>query len=381
MVQYQLIQEVNNAIEDLLKMHVSNLGLLYFLAATATTTIATTTTTSVIQAVTYYAVQSGAFDDTETWATGLVPSSDCLIIIPAGTTVTVSSSSFNFNLRTVVVYGTLTIISSDSLGFTFTYAVNVIITNTGTLESQITANRINFPVTSVFTFSTGATFTGSDTQLRAYSSAVSQTAVVTTITSTSNPQLASTVDFLSNLTARTFSRATFIVRRSGSFSDSVIWAGLYRPSSAFCSSTGGCGLYIDSGFNVSTSSLNGTLTSNFARITIASDAVLQLGTFGSTTGFKFRSPVRLDCYGVLRDFTEQAGGVLVPPSSSVNFFTSGSFLSAVATTFAVYNPSNQAAILESVPWSTSFNGPIFYNISSVGVITTSTTGKHFFVFV
>ena len=318
--------------------------------------------------MTFYAVQSGAFNDVETWATGVIPSGDCLIIIPLETVVTFTGSIFDFNLRTMLVYGTLSIISTESDGFTFSHSVNLVIGSMGIFDLQISSNRINFVVGSVLNFFSGATFTGANTEVYAYSTSIDEAVVISTMTLSSSLQGPLTYDILTNLTAATYSQITFIARSSGSFSDLTVWPGLYRPSTAFCTSAGGCGIYIGSGFNISTASLNGTMAAKISKITIASEGVFQLGTPSSTTGFLFRFPVEIDCSGTLQDVTGQNGGLIVPISSKINFSDSASFVSEVSTFLKSYNTNDVSTIIDSETWNSPLDIPSFYEVTSDGTI-------------
>ena len=329
----------------------------------------------ITQLVTFSAQSSGDFNDPETWASGSVPTDNALIVIPPGVSVDYTGSGFNLYFRTFLVYGTLSITSTGSSGFTFAYPVNILVGSVGTFSFQSsTSSTINLVAGSVLSFASGATYAGTSAALYAYTADPNQAVNASDISLTTGLAGPLTYEITVNLTARSYPRVTFIVRKSGSFLDNTVWPGLYRPSTAFCPSSQGCGLYISSGFNLTTTDLNGTMTVNFARITIESSAVLQLGTPTLTTGFRLRSAIRLDSFGTLQYVARVNTSLLVPSSSSVNIYTGGSFSSTGDVFLASYDGVNASNILNTAT-ITSLNGPRFFNISSAGVITNTNTGK------
>jgi len=340
------------------------------------------TTTGVTQAVVYTTVQSGDLTDPETWSTGTALSDNSIIIITAGTTVTYDAASFNFYLRSILIYGTLSITSANPAGFTFNYPVNIMVASTGRLEATNSgASRINLVVGSVITFASGATYAGADASVYAYSTNVSQAVNVSTITLSTTLAGPFTKEILIDLTARSFPRVTYIVRQSGLFLDYTTWPGLLRPTSTLCPASQGCGLFVGAGLTLSTADLNGTATINFAKITVEANAVLKLGTStspASSAGFRFRSSLRLDCYGTIQYLARNSTNLLVPINSFINFYSGGSFSGPGSIFLASYNVNNVSNVLNRTIWTT-LSGPISHNIDSTGVITNTSTVPEFVV--
>lgn len=354
-------------------IEVSTSGIISVDGGAITTTAATATSTAITQVVTYSAIQSGDFNDPDTWSTGSVPSDNSIVIIPLGATVTFTGSTFDMYLRSILVYGTLSISASDSLGFTFSYPVNILVGSLGTFDFQSSTGRINVVVGSVLSFASGSTYSGTNAAVYAYSSDIDQATIVSDISLSSTMQRPFTHDITANLSARSFPRITFIVRQSGSFLNAAVWPGFYRPSNTFCTSAQGCGLYIASGFNLTTADLNGTLNINFVRITVESNGVFQLGTSSLSIGFRFRLGMRLDAFGAIQYVAPAGTNLLVQSPSSINIFTGASFSSSGQITLASYAGVNTTNILGTATWVPPLSGPIFYNIDSAGSITNTTT--------
>ena len=119
-------------------------------------------------------------------------------------------------------------------------------------------------------------------------------------------------------------------------------------------------------------SLNGLLAVNFNEVIVAASATLQLGTPGSTAGFRFQFAVEFNCYGRLEDVTGHSGGIFLPKGSSFNFFTGAVFLSVVPTFLIIFDPVTGEVVGTSLALSVTFTGPFFVTVSDTGVLTTST---------
>ena len=325
--------------------------------------------------ITYEASQSGSFDDPTIWIGGVVPFGDCSIIIPVGIVITFSSEVLNINVRTLTIRGTFTITTSSQIGFAFAYAINIIIFRGGSIIDQTNTNKIYCHADTIFTFLAGASFTGVNTQVIVYIGSTVGQGVGESYILGSSITTVFTLAILVDGTIKPFRSVMCLARQSGSFTIGSTWLGGIAPTADFCASAGGCDLYIPSGFTLSTASLNGQLTIRFNILIIISGGTLQLGTVGSTTGFRFSFSFILNIYGVLEDVTGGTGGIFVPAGSNFNFFEGSTFVSVVATFLIVFDPATGLPIGQPFSLSVSFSGPLFIIISITGEITESRTSK------
>ena len=176
-------------------------------------------------------------------------------------------------------------------------------------------------------------------------------------------------------TARRFRSVMCLARRSGSFRTPSTWLGGVAPTVDFCSGAGGCDLFLPDGFTLSTESLNGQLDIQFNVINIAAGGTFQLGTAGSSAGFRFKFKATLNIYGVLADVTGSTGGILLPFGSNFNLFASARFTSGVATTLRVFDPATGSPVGSGLSLSAALSIPFFAAVSSTGEVETSTASK------
>ena len=265
--------------------------------------------------------------------------------------------------------------STGNVGFTFTFPINLIVYSGGTLQDRIDNNRIYTRPDSVFTIMPNASFIGNDTEVIVANGSTTARAINGSIKFGSRVKGPLTVGVLVDGTAKKFKSVMCLARRSGSFSTSSTWLGGVAPTVNFCALAGGCGLYLSSGFTLSTESLNGELNIQFNTITILSGSTFQLGASGLTSGFRFRYVTTINCYGIIQDVTSGTGGIYFPLSSSFNLFTGSRFVSVVPTFLRIYNTTTGSTIGTSLSLSASLSGPFYVAVSSNGEISTSTTSK------
>ena len=295
-----------------------------------------------------------------------MPSGRCSIIISAGFIITFTGATLDIDLQTLTIDGTFILISTGSVGFAFTSAVNIIIRKGAFLRDQTDNNQIYCLAGTVFTFYTGATFIGSSTRVSIYRFIPVLGSLGASFTFGSSLSGPFTFGVLLDGTIQTFTRVTFITRQSGSFSLDSTWLGGLGPTADICASDE-CGLYIASGTSLSTETLGGVLIINFSVISVSACATFQLGVPGLLTGFRFRFQVLFLCYGTLQDVTGTAGGIFLTVSSNFNFFADASFFESgndmvVSSTIR----ATGATIGTGLRLNRTFNGPYFVSVSITG---------------
>ena len=326
----------------------------------------------------FVAVQSGPFNNVSTWSEGIVPYGACSVTIPTGVQVTLARAILDLNLTLCEVYGSLILGSSSGRSFAFLYSPSIILYPSGTLEDRTAGNEIYLPGDSIITMYPDASFVGTNTSvLTNYSASraiASDNARVLIGSKFSGPFTAGIVPGRS---VQTFKRAECMVRSSGSFTEGRTWLGRAAPSNTFCAAVRGCGLSIVSGFTLSTASLNGELNMNFVSITVAAGASFQLGTPGSSAGFRFRFKASIDIAGTLEDATGGTGGIFLPFGTNLNFLASARFVSRVATSLHVYDPDTGLNVGQATTLNVSFTGPYFVAVSATGGVAISNQGNLF----
>jgi hypothetical protein len=342
----------------------------------ATVTSASSTTEVTLPPTVLFSVTgSGFFSDDAIWSGGVAPNGECLIYIGRGFTVSISNGALAVYARSIIVEGKLYLEPSPSNGFSFAYPVNIIVYSVGTVQMGFGPARINCPTGSVFSFLAGSTFDGNNTQIYAFTFSPADATPIIGVRFNRTMRRPVTYDVWDNRTSQIFPRVTLIVRENGSFSNERIWSGFLAPQYKFCDDVGGCGLHVPSDVTLSMASLNGLLSLNFAMITIMRNAVLQVGSIGSSAGFRFAFPLRLDCFGTFQDMTGSSGGIRVRFNSSMNFFTDSSFVGSIDTALRSYNANNAGNTVNSIVWPATFSGPVFYQVSENGSITSGSTRK------
>jgi len=212
----------------------------------------------------------------------------------------------------------------------------------------------------------GATFCQAGTVIQTYSPSGPGNSI--TITTPTGPL---TIAIFSTGSILTASKIVFFAISSGGFTSGATYLGGIAPSVADCTDSP-CGVSVLSGVTLSTADLNGVLDINIDVFEVPAGATLQLGTPGSTNGFKFKFPVQLLISGAL-SFVAGGGGIFLPPGSGFNILAGGSFISAVATFIQVYDLLTGINIGVPTVLGLSYLGPYFITISVTGVITIGTT--------
>ena len=334
-----------------------------------------TTTAASETVVIFTAKQSGAFTDVSTWSNGAAPSGKCSIVIPSGFTVTFTGSLLDITVTTLTISGTFSIVSTGGIGFGFSSGINILVKGGGSLRDQTDNNRLYVRADTVFTFLSGASFTGTNTQVFTFTGSAPGEGAGTSVTFGSSITGPFTFGVLVDGTAQRFNSVMCLARRSGSFTTASTWLGGVAPTVDFCGGAGGCDLSLPNDFTLSTESLNGELNIQFNVINIAASATFQLGTAGSAAGFRFKFKTTLNANGTIEDATGGTGGILVPFGSNFNLFGSARFVSSVVTFLRVFDPTTGSTVGDGLSLSASLSIPFFVGVSSSGAVATSTSSK------
>ncbi|UJR10720.1 hypothetical protein I4U23_014910 [Adineta vaga] len=278
----------------------------------------------------FTSIKSGEFTDTSIWGEEILPSGNCSIVIAAGTVVTLSRPGLGIKARLITIYGTL-IIGGGNTAFTFKNAVNIKVRKGGKIQDATSTKTILVPRNSVVFLYLGGGFAEAGTTIQAYSSSgVGESFKIT------NPAGPFTCAILPSGTLRQASKITFYAVVSGSFKSGSSYCGGSAPTVDDCTDSP-CGLEVTAGCTLSTADLNGSCDINFDVLTIAAGAILELGTPGSTAGFKFKFPIQLISAGTL-SFVASGGGILLAIGSTFTISAGGKFMSIVETFLQVYDP-------------------------------------------
>lgn len=304
------------------------------------------------------------------WADGIVPYGRCSVVIPAGITVTLARSILEIRMIKCDIYGALAL-GSGSSTFTFNYSPNIIVRSGGLIQDFTSNRRLRLPESSLITILSGGGFSAAGTVIQKYSSGVEGDSI--TVSSASGPF---TCGILSGGAIRSYQKVTFIAIQSGGFTSGSTFLGGIAPSAEFCSATA-CGVQVESGVTLSTADLNGVMSINIDEFNVPLGAVFELGSSGSTSGFKFGSAVKLNILGSL-SFVGSGGGILIPAGSNLNIFGSGKFTSSIASFIQVFNILTGVNIGTPQTLGLSFTGPYFVTVPTSGLIIISLTGINSF---
>jgi hypothetical protein len=294
--------------------------------------------------------------------------------------VTFTGEILDINVQTLTVAGTFAIASSASVGFTFQFAINIIVQAGGIFQDQTTAHQLFFLAGSLCTFYPGTSFFGGSTVVFTYQTLPATGSLGANYTFGSFLSGPFTFGILLDGSILTFAEVTFIVEQSGDFTGNSSWLGGSVPTNDVCSLFGGCNLYIGTGFNLSTASLNGQLDVNLKEITVANGGVFELGAAGFNISFKFLFTVVLDCYGYLVDVSSGDSGIYLPFGSDFNLYAGGFFISQVSTFLYAYNTTSGETSGAPVSLPISLSGPYTVEISTSGEISVNANGKIFHVY-
>ena len=325
--------------------------------------------------VTFTAKKSGPFDDVTTWSTGAVPSGKCSIVVPADFTVTFTGTLLEVEVTTLTLSGTFTIISTGGIGFGFSSAINIIIKDGGSLVDETDNNRLYVRPDTVFTFLSGASFTGTETEVSTFTGSAPGDEVGSSVTFGSSISGPSTFVAFVDGTTKQFDSVMCAVRRSGEFSEAASWLGGIAPTGDFCESEDGCDMYIPSGFTLSTGSLNGVLNIQFNVVSVVSGATLALEAKNAVDGFRFGFSVELDIFGELSFAATTNSSLIFPFSSQFNFYSGAIFSADISVSVMVSESVDAVATDSGIVLYDGYSEAIFLDISNGGGINIDTTRK------
>ncbi|CAF1108208.1 unnamed protein product [Adineta steineri] len=326
--------------------------------------------------VMYFAINSGDIGSGSCYLGGSAPGQDCALspcgiyIAPKCTLTTASlSGQLSINIGTIIVNSGSTCdlgTGGSSSQFKCINPISIIVQSGGTLQVSASSKTLLLPLSSIITMYTGGSWGATGIIIQSYT--LSGLGSSFTITKAAGPF---TCAFLSDGTMLQYDEVAFIAINSGDIGSGSCYLGGFAPTVAGCSA--GCALYIAKGVIFSTASLNGVMSIDFDTITVAAGATFQLGTPGSTAGFKFLFPVILDISGIFQ-FVASGGGILLVAGSEFNILAGGSFISAVATFLQLYDPLSGVLIGTAFALISGQTGPFIIVISSTGITVTSGTG-------
>ncbi|CAF1184587.1 unnamed protein product [Adineta steineri] len=332
-------------------------------------------TTLTYNQVMFFVIKSGDIGTGSCYLGGSAPtgpacaSSGCGIYVAPSCTLTTASLSgqLSINIGTIIVNSGSTCdlgTGGSSSQFKCINPISIIVRSGGTLQVSATSKTLLLPLGSMVTIYKGGSCTAG-TVIQSYtSSGLGGTIQVPN----AGPF---TGAFLSDGTVLQYNEVTFIAINSGDIQSGSCYMGGFAPNVADCSS--GCGIYIAKGVTLSTASLNGVLNIDIDTFTVAFGATLQIGTPGSTAGFKFLFPVILDISGTF-SFVAAGGGIFLVVGSEFNLLAGGSFISAVATFLQVYDPVSGALIGVALALVSGQTGPWFVTVLAGGGFTISIIG-------
>ena len=322
-----------------------------------------------VSSLTFVAIKNGDLKDPATWLGGIVPFAGCSLVISSGIEVTIPRGELPFPVSKCDVYGKLRC-GGGNPSFKFAFPINLAVYSGGSFDDLTSSKRILCPGGSLFTTKPGGSFCSAGTIIQSFSS--SGTLNSTTITSPSGPL---TCGILPGGGVVSFPRITFIAISGGSLLSGGCFLGGVPPSPDAC--TDGCGVYIQPGITITTADLDGEININIVQFDVPVGAVFNLGTPGSSKGFKFKFPAVLNVRGSL-GFVCSGGGIILPSGggikSEIKFFAGGGFAGAVATFIQIVDVVTGINVGSPFDLSITFSGPYFLIIAIDGSITVSVTG-------
>ncbi|CAF2126449.1 unnamed protein product, partial [Rotaria magnacalcarata] len=201
------------------------------------------------------------------------------------------------------------------------------------------------------TILSGGRFAAAGTILQTYNS--NGPGASATLSSASGPF---TCGVLPDGSVQSYNSVTFIAIKSGGFTSAGTFLGGVAPSSDVCSA--GCAIRVAAGIMLSTADLNGVMTLSINSIYISLGATLQLGTPGSSNGFKFSSAIILHIFGQML-FVASGGNIMLPPNSNFDIAAGGAFSSSISTNIQIFNPLTGLNIGSPQILGTSITGGTF----------------------
>jgi len=261
-------------------------------------------------------------------------------------------------LIAAIVYGRF-ILGTGSSTFKFNFPINLNVQSGGIIQDDTTNKMLLVPALSIITVYPGGGFAASGTVIQAYSSAGVGNSV--TIPSASGPF---TIGVISTTNILSFNTVTFIAIQSGTFTSTSTYLGGIAPSVSGCAGSG-CDVYIVSGVTLSTADLNGVMNIMINTITVSVGATLQLGTPGSSSGFKFMHPIQLSSSGTVA-FVCSGGGIFLVSGSTFDLLAGSTFTSVTVTFLQVFNPITGVLIGAPFSISSSVMIPFYFIVAADG---------------
>ena len=260
-----------------------------------------------------------------------------------------------------------TFVISSTAGFTFKYAINIIIEDGGSFQDQTATHILYFFAGSLCTFYPQASFVGSGTVIYQFTALPASANLGASFTLGGSFTGAYTFGVLLSGGIQYFNSIAFIARISGSFTDGATWLGGLAPTVDFCNLVGGCGLYIPSGCSLLTASLSGRLDIKFAWITVASGGTFSLGALDWTGGFRFMFGFIFNIYGTLNFLSTTGGSIYLPYGCGFNYYTGASFLSSLTINLRGFDVTlGDVDGTLVVPLSALFNAPYYVLVAKDG---------------
>ena len=330
--------------------------------------------------ITCIAGRSGGFGLAATWLGGIIPTIDfcdsidgCGLYIASGCDLDTSELNgeldINFDDIYVALGGTFSLGASGfASGFRFRKRFNFNIY--GMLKFLSSSGGLYLPWGCGFNMFAGAAFSsGFDVEIRTYDPLTTGLgSLLTSIGASFSGSYFASIS--TDGTFETFDRATFVVRASGSLFDRATWGGGFIPTVSYCNSVGGCGLFIRSGCELSTSGIGDNLNVNFKEIELASGATF----YFSSTAFRFKYPFTFKIRGTI-SLPLLSGSVYLPWGSSLYVYSGASFTNWLNINFKTYDASTGGSESDIRSFSSGFSGEYYVDISASGTITDALGGK------
>ena len=321
----------------------------------------------------FIADRSGEFNDSSIWRNRILPYGNASVLISSGASVTILRDTFDLNMVNCDVYGNLILGDSAKSAVTFVNPGSINVFEGGSVQFVSSVKEFHIPVGQLITGFPGSTLSGNNVSVITGSSSRSLTPSGTkSFTSGGRgPMTHCGVE-----KGRSFEKDAVVdlPEKSGEFDSDDTWFGRRKPSADKCKRAGGsCQISMETSVSLSTSTLGGSLELNVSSISISVTSTIEIGTKGSSSGFKFRFSMVIEIFGTMSDVSETDGGIWVVFNTQINFRAGAKFTSKVETYLIVYNPFS-GAIISRFSLSLSFTGPFFFTIDAIGSISISIQG-------
>ena len=348
--------------------------------------ISTSGRIDVIKKFVWLLKSSGDFSDDSIYLGNEAPSEsicesidECELRITDGHTLTTESlqgeMKVKFSRIEVSSGASFHIGGSTSSSFKFLNQLALVVTNGGNLDCKASGNEISFMEGTLMKIHPGAKLIGTNVKISTLTHSGSSIQVGSSVTIGSNVEGPYTCAINMGDNIQTLSGIAAFVSASGTFNNVRTWLAAEPPSTGECDSPNGCIIVINTGFTLLTSDLVGELTVKVNRLTIHAGASLVLGASGLTSGFRFRSPIEINCFGTIKDGTSNTVGIFVPVGSIMNIFSSGSFISDFVTSLHKYDIRTGATVGPPLKLTKNLIGPYFVSAILTDSFLISTVGE------